>query len=244
MKRIAHIALVIGLMAAALFGVAADSAAESKSQKLSRLQDQLCTTHRGYLEGAAASGAALHRDLEVLADRLPGSDAAAAGRGLVARTALEVFDYLDALDLQLAVAGNACSSLAAGRQQAGLVWGYGETASKSDIIGGLRGELCGLYVDNLAEIVIRGDRILEGLARLQADSAAAAAARSARVDLPGAEAQLRQVVGAVADQFFAAERACRAIAEKASKREFLRAAEAGLRPALANPYLVLLLVYD
>jgi hypothetical protein len=244
MKPITTIIPLIGLIAAVLLGVTAGAAAESKSQKLSRMKGQLCTTHFGYLERAATSGAELLSAIDALAGRVPGGVTAAAGRQILEETTLEVLDYLNALDLQLMIASNACNGLAAGRKRGGLVaGGYDETASKSDIIGGLKGELCGLYVDNLAEIIIRGDRILEALAAIQTDAATSAACRSAQIDLSGAEDELRQVLRAVAGQFFASERVCLAIAENDAKRNLFREAEAGLRPALGNPYLVLLLVY-
>jgi hypothetical protein len=121
----------------------------------------------------------------------------------------------------------------------------GQRFSKSTIIGGLREELCSLYVDNLAEILLFGDWILEDLGAIQSDPAAARLRAANGIDLPGAENRLRQLVDTAAGQFFASERACLAISENAAKRDFWRAAEAGLRPGLTtNPYLVLLRIYD
>lgn len=245
MKPFRHTILAIGLIAAALLGVAAGAAAESKSQRISRLRGQLCTTHLDYLDRAATTGEELYNDLDVLARQLPDGESADTVEQLVAQTTYELDELLQALDLQLGVAVNACSNLAAMVKQPALVATDDQRTSKSAVIRGLRGELCGLYVDNLAEILFRGDWIIEALAAIQADPAAATVCRSARIDLSRAEDHLRQLVATTASQFFVSERVCLAIAEQAAKRDFWRAAEAGLRPGLTtNPYLVLLLIYD
>ncbi len=245
MKPFRHTILAIGLIAAALLGVAAGAAAESKSQRISRLRGQLCTTHLDYLDRAATTGEELYNDLDVLARQLPDGESADTVEQLVAQTTYELDELLQALDLQLGVAVNACSNLAAMVKQPALAATDDQRTSKSAIIRGLRGELCGLYVDNLAEILFRGDWIIEALAAIQADPAAATVCRSARIDLSRAEERLRQLVATTASQFFVSERVCLAIAEQAAKRDFWRAAEAGLRPGLTtNPYLVLLLIYD
>jgi hypothetical protein len=245
MKPFRHTIPAIGLIAAAILSVAAGAAAESKSQRISRLRGQLCTTHLDYLDRAATTGEELYNDLDVLARQLPDGESADTVEQLVAQTTYELDELLQALDLQLGVAVNACSNLAAMVKQPALAATDDQRTSKSAIIRGLRGELCGLYVDNLAEILFRGDWIIEALAAIQADPAAATVCRSARIDLSRAEERLRQLVATTASQFFVSERVCLAIAEQAAKRDFWRAAEAGLRPGLTtNPYLVLLLIYD
>lgn len=245
MKPFRHTIPAIGLIAAAILSVAAGAAAESKSQRISRLRGQLCTTHLDYLDRAATTGEELYNDLDVLARQLPDGESADTVGQLVAQTTYELDELLQALDLQLGVAVNACSNLAAMVKQPALVATDDQRTSKSAVIRGLRGELCGLYVDNLAEILFRGDWIIEALAAIQADPAAATVCRSARIDLSRAEDHLRQLVATTASQFFVSERVCLAIAEQAAKRDFWRAAEAGLRPGLTtNPYLVLLLIYD
>ncbi|MFO7497234.1 MAG: hypothetical protein R6X05_16530 [Desulfobacterales bacterium] len=246
MKSLRQIIPAVGLIAAALLGVAASAAAESKSQRISRLRDQLCTTHLDYLDRAATNAAELYGALDALASQLPNDESADTVGQLVAQTAYELDELLGALDLQLTVAINACSNLAAGIKQPKLARPYyGQRVSKSAVIRGLRGELCSLYVDNLAEILFRADRIIEALAAIQTDAAAATAWRSARIDLSGAEDQMRELVATTAGQFFTSERVCLAIAEQTAKRDFWRAAEAGLRPGpTTNPYLVLLLIYD
>jgi hypothetical protein len=246
MKSLRQIIPALGLILAAFLGVAAGAAAESKSQRISRLRGQLCTSHLDYLERAAITGAELYSALDGLDSRLPNDESAADVGELVAQTAYELDGLLQALDLQLTVAVNACSNLAAGIKQPKLARAYyGQRVSKDAVIRGLRGELCGLYVDNLAEILFRGDWIIEALAAIQADPTAATVCRSARIDLSRAEDKLRQLVATTAIQFFVSERVCLAIAEQAAKRDFWRAAEAGLRPGpTTNPYLVLLLIYD
>jgi hypothetical protein len=247
MKSLRQIIPALGLILAAFLGVAAGAAAESKSQRISRLRGQLCTSHLNYLERAAITGAELYSALDALDSRLPNDESTADVGQLVAQTAYELDELLQALDLQLAVAVNACSNLAAGIKQPELTRTNDDDqqTSKSAVIRGLRGELCGLYVDNLAEILFRGDWIIEALAAIQADPTAATVCRSARIDLSRAEDQLRQLVATTAIQFFVSERVCLAIAEQAAKRDFWRAAEAGLRPGpTTNPYLVLLLIYD
>lgn len=245
MKSLRHTIPAIGLIAAALLGVAAGAAAESKSQRISRLRGQLCTTHLDYLDRAATTGAELYNDLDALARQLPDGESAGTVGQLVAQTTYELDELLQALDLQLGVAVNACNNLEAMVKQPALVTTNDQRTSKSAVIRGLRGELCGLYVDNLAEILFRGDWIIEALAAIQADPAAATVCRSAQIDLSRAEDQLRQLVATTASQFFVSERVCLAIAEQAAKRDFWRAAEAGLRPGLTtNPYLVLLRIYD
>ncbi|MGD8541708.1 MAG: hypothetical protein PVI39_05405 [Desulfobacteraceae bacterium] len=246
MKSLRHIVPTVGLIAAAFLAVAAAAAAESESQRFSRLRGQLCTTHIDYLDAAAGSVADLERTLGALAHQLPDDESAADLERRIAQAAHEAHGLLEALDLQLTVAINACDNLASQIKQPTLMRPYeGQRFSKSTIIGGLREELCSLYVDNLAEILLRGDWILEDLGAIQSDPAAAGLRTARGIDLPGAENRLRQLVDTAAGQFFASQRACLAISESAAKRDFWRAAEAGLRPGLTvNPYLVLLQIYD
>jgi hypothetical protein len=246
MKSLRHIVPTVGLIAAAFLAVAAAAAAESESQRISRLRAQLCTTHIEYLDGAAGSVADLARALGALARQLPDDPSTADLGQRVAQAAEEARALLEALDLQLTVAVNACDNLAARIKQPTLMRpDEGQRFSKSNVIRGLREELCSLYVDNLAEILLRGDWILEDLAAIQADPAAARLRTAKGIDLPMAENRLRQLVDTAAGQFFASELACLAIGERAAKRDFWRAAEAGLQPGLTtNPYLVLLRIYD
>lgn len=246
MKSLRHIVPTVGLIAAAFLAVAATAAAESKSQRISRLRGQLCTTHIEYLDAAAGSVADLEGTLGALARQLPNDPGSANLRRRVAQAAEEARALLEGLDLQLTVAINACDNLASQIKQPTLMRPFeGQSFSKRTIISGLREELCSLYVDNLAEILLRGDWIIEDLRAIQSDPAAASLRTARGVDLPGAENRLRQLVDTAAVQFFASERACLAISESAAKRDFWRAAEAGLRPGLTtNPYLVLLRIYD
>lgn len=221
-------------------------AEESKSDIIRRISEQLCRNHISYVDGSLIKIVYIYSTMNVIQDNLPKDKSLNNVRMAITNIIYDIDDVVSDLQYQSFSAGYACVDITFGPRQPSLANRVvNEVFEKDEIVGGLREEMCDIYIDNVDRLVSSLTDMLSNLEVVRTNGNVQVICIQKKINLDMIESNLKNLLTVLQNEYTITENSCNVNYHEGSKSEFWRAALPAFQHQMfINPYLVLMYIYD